>query len=102
MYSDGIATTIEKSTMSSQRVVRTTAQGRVATIPGGSASINLEAHVPSSNARAKVSIHVTSGTASAQVKAQEPSTKVDGLKTSRRHPQLLLSPKGPQSFNKTQ
>ena len=60
-------------TMSSQRVVRTTAQGRVATIPGGSASVNLEAHVPSSLVRAKVSIQVTSGTASAQAKAQEPA-----------------------------
>ncbi|KAJ1262353.1 hypothetical protein BS78_09G100700 [Paspalum vaginatum] len=102
MYSDGTASTIDKPTMSSQRVVRTTAQGRVATIPGGSASINLEARVPSTLARAKVSIQVTSGTASGQVKAQEPSTKGATSKTSRRLPQLLLSPKAHYGFNNTQ
>ncbi|WVZ53693.1 hypothetical protein U9M48_004598 [Paspalum notatum var. saurae] len=88
--------------MLSQRVLRTTAQGRVATIRGGSASINLEAHVPSSLAKAKVSIQVTSGTASAQAKAQEPARKGATSKTSRRLPQLLLSPKGPHGFNQTQ
>ena len=100
MYSDGTASTIEKvcsvrlflftcsnslhvwrvltsillqPSMLSQRIITTTAQGRVATIPGGSASVNLEAHVPSSLVRAKVSIQVTSGTASGQAKAQEPA-----------------------------
>ena len=33
-----------------------TAQGRVATIPGGTASMNIEANLPSSQARAK-SVH---------------------------------------------
>jgi len=74
MYSDGTASTIEKVRGSaSQRIITTIAQGRVATIPGGSASVNLEARVPSSLVRAKVSIQVTSGTASAQAKAQEPA-----------------------------
>ena len=74
MYSDGTASTIEKVRGSaSQRIITTTAQGRVTTIPGGSASVNLEAHVPSSLVRAKVSIQVTSGTASGQAKAQEPA-----------------------------
>jgi len=77
---------------SAQKIVRTAAQGRVATIPGGTASINLEATVPSSLARAKISIQVTSGTASAQVKAQEPSSKKPASKTSRRLPHLLQSP----------
>ena len=61
--------------MSNQRIVISTAQGRVATIPGGTASMNIEANLPSSQARAKVSINVTSGTASARVKAQEPSSQ---------------------------
>ena len=57
--------------MSNQRIISTTARGRVATIHGGTASLQIEANVPSS--QAKVCINVTSGTASARVKAQEPS-----------------------------
>ena len=66
-------------------------QGRVATIPSGTASLHIEANVPSSQASAKVLINVTSGTASAQVKAQEPSSQITSSKTSGRLPQFLLS-----------
>ena len=61
--------------MSNQRIVRTIAQRRVATRPGGTASMHIEANVPSSQARAKVCTNVTSGTASARVTAREPSNK---------------------------
>ncbi|CAN6195643.1 unnamed protein product [Urochloa humidicola] len=74
LYSERTATTLQTPAMSTQRIVRTTAQGRAATIPGGTASLQIEANVPSSKGTAKVSINVTSGTASARVKAQEPST----------------------------
>lgn len=60
--------------MSTQRTMVTTAQGRVATIPGGTGSLRIEANVPSSQGTAKVSINVTSGSASASVKIHEPST----------------------------
>ncbi|CAN6329573.1 unnamed protein product [Urochloa humidicola] len=74
LYSEKTTTTSQIPAVSTQKIVRTTAQGRVATIPGGTASLQLEANVPSSKGTAKVSISVTSGTASARVKAQEPST----------------------------
>ncbi|KAG2632153.1 hypothetical protein PVAP13_2NG065700 [Panicum virgatum] len=64
--SDRTGTTLQNSGMSNQRIVRTTAQGRVATRPGGTASMHIEANVPSSQARAKVCTYVTSGTASAE------------------------------------
>ncbi|CAL5055750.1 unnamed protein product [Urochloa decumbens] len=74
LYSKRTTTTSQTPAMSTQRIVRTTAQGRVATIPGGTACLQIEANVPSSKGTAKVSINVTSGTASARLKAQEPST----------------------------
>lgn len=68
--------------MSSQKIVHTTAHGRVATMPNGTASIQLSAHVPSSQATPQVYINMTSGTASAKVTAQEPSSKRLAAETS--------------------
>ncbi|WVZ74828.1 hypothetical protein U9M48_022955, partial [Paspalum notatum var. saurae] len=75
LCSEKTATTIQNPAKSNQRPIVTFAEGRVATIPGGTASLRLEANVPSSQATAKVSIKITSGIASARVKVQEPSSR---------------------------
>lgn len=53
-------------------MITTTANARVATTTGGSASIHISANVPRPHASSSVKINITSGTASAQVSAMAP------------------------------
>ncbi|BAH92786.1 Os04g0578900 [Oryza sativa Japonica Group] len=75
-----------------RRVIRTSATARVATILGGTATMNLHAHGRSAHASSNVTITVTSGTASAHVQTHEPAPRSNSPQRKRRLPQLLLSP----------
>uniref|UniRef100_A0A0D3FZA8 Uncharacterized protein n=1 Tax=Oryza barthii TaxID=65489 RepID=A0A0D3FZA8_9ORYZ len=75
-----------------RRVIRTSATARVATILGGTATMNLHAHGRSAHASSNVTISVTSGTASAHVQTHEPAPRSNSPQRKRRLPQLLLSP----------
>ncbi|WVZ91385.1 hypothetical protein U9M48_037565 [Paspalum notatum var. saurae] len=71
--------------------VTTSAQAKVQTLHGGTATIQLEANVPTSQACSKVNITVTSGSATAHVQAEEPKRKKLTPRRSRKLPALLMN-----------
>ncbi|CAL4981941.1 unnamed protein product [Urochloa decumbens] len=72
--------------------VRSSANARVRTLQGGSASINLDAQVPTSQASSRVTVRVTSGSASAHVIAQEPQRKKLTPRRKKSDKHLLMPP----------
>lgn len=56
-------------------MVMTSTKARVETIPGGTATIKMKAHVPNSQAGSSVTINIKSGKGVAQVSACEPPNK---------------------------
>ena len=70
-----VSFSILQSGMAVQELIKTSAKANVITTKGGSATMNLEAHVPGSQASSTVNINLNSGSARAHVKAHEPSCK---------------------------
>ena len=70
-------------------MIKTSANVRVSTVTGGSATINLVANIPRSEATSSATIKITSGSATAHVSASAPKGRKPATKLG---PMLLLPP----------
>jgi hypothetical protein len=73
-------------------MIKTSANVRVSTVTGGSATVNVVANLPRSEATSSATIKITSGSATAHVSASAPNRGPAKQGPAKQGPMLLLPP----------